>query len=294
MPLSLRGGQTHHLPFRGDCTMTLRTLGLTLLGTAGLLTLSACKKEEPASAPPAAPAAKKEPHAASPIQAPEGAAAPVAPAGKGVVKGTVKFTGTPPEAADIPASNDPACEGMATKDASVLVNDGNLQNVLVRVKGKVPGAPPAPAAPVVLDQTKCTYVPRVQGAMAGQQVAFKNSDGTLHNVRGIVGTKPAFNVAQPPSGAPVERPLPADADVLKLKCDVHPWMSAFVVSNENPYFATTGADGAFALEGLPAGTYTVEAWHETLGTKTAEVTVKDDAPAEAAFSFSAEDASAQK
>ncbi|ATB49530.1 carboxypeptidase regulatory-like domain-containing protein [Corallococcus macrosporus] len=274
--------------------MTLRTLGLTLLGTAGLLTLSACKKEEPA-APAATPPAEKKVHAASPIQAPEGAAAaPVAPAGKGVVKGTVKFTGTPPAAEDIPASNDPACEGMATKDASVLVHDGNLRNVLVRVKGQVPGAPAAPGTPVVVDQSKCTYVPRVQGARVGQQVAFKNSDGTLHNVRGIVGTRPAFNVAQPPSGAPVERPLPADADVLKLKCDVHPWMSAFVVPTENPYFVTTGEDGTFALEGLPAGTYTVEAWHETLGTKTAEVTVKDDAPAEAAFTFSAEDASARK
>ncbi|MFP2959671.1 carboxypeptidase regulatory-like domain-containing protein [Myxococcus sp. 1LA] len=276
--------------------MTLRTLGLTLLGTAGLLTLSACKKEEPAApaAPAATPAAEKKVHAASPIQAPEGAAAPVAPAGKGVVKGTVKFTGTPPSAADIPASNDPACEGMATKDASVLVKDGNLQNVLVRVKGQVAGAPPAPSTPVVVDQSKCTYVPRVQGARTGQQVAFKNSDGTLHNVRGIVGTKPTFNVAQPPSGAPVERPLPPDADVLKLKCDVHPWMSAFVVATENPYFVTTGEDGTFSLEGLPAGTYTVEAWHEALGTKTAEVTVKDDAPTEAAFAFSAEDASAQK
>ncbi len=276
--------------------MTLRTLGLTLLGTAGLLTLSACKKEEPAAEmPAAAPAAMKEPHAASPIQAPEGAAAaPVAPAGRGVVKGSVKFTGTPPEAADIPASNDPACEGMAAKDASVLVKDGNLQNVLVRVRGQVPGAPPAPSTPVVVDQSKCTYVPRVQGARAGQQVAFKNSDGTLHNVRGVVGAKPVFNVAQPPSGAPVERPLPPDADVLKLKCDVHPWMQAFVVSNENPYFATTGEDGVFSLVGLPAGTYTVEAWHETLGTKTAEVTVSDDAPAEASFTFSAADASAQE
>jgi hypothetical protein len=145
-----------------------------------------------------------------------------------------------------------------------------------------------------VDQSKCTYVPRVQGAVVGQPVAFKNSDGTLHNVRGLVGTKSAFNVAQPPSGAPVQKTLPADAEVLKLKCDVHPWMTAFVVTNPNPYFATTGADGAFSLQGLPAGTYTVEAWHESLGTKTAEVTVKDGAPAEVSFAFSATDASAKK
>lgn len=289
--------------------MTLRTLGLTLLGTAGLLALPACQKEEapaapaatPAPAAPAAAPAAAEPraHAATPIQQPgaqgtPAAAAPVAPAGKGVVRGTVTFAGTAPTPAELPPSNDPACEGMSMKDASVLVKDGKLANVLVRVKGTVPGAPPAPATPVVVDQSKCTYVPRVQGAVVGQPVAFKNSDGTLHNVRGLVGTKSAFNVAQPPSGAQVQKTLPADTDVLKLKCDVHPWMTAFVVTNPNPYFATTGEDGTFSLTGLPAGTYTVEAWHETLGTKTAEVTVKDDAPAEASFAFSATDASAKK
>ncbi|MBZ4416732.1 carboxypeptidase regulatory-like domain-containing protein [Myxococcus sp. RHSTA-1-4] len=285
--------------------MTLRTLGLSLLGTAGLLTLSACQKEAapaPSAAPVApaapAPAAAPKEHSATPIGETGAQAAapaePAAPAGKGVVKGSVTFTGTPPAAADIPPSNDPACEGMATKDLSVVVKDGKLANVLVRVRGNVPGASAAPATPVVVDQTKCTYVPRVQGAMAGQTVAFKNSDGTLHNVRGVVGTKSAFNIAQPPSGAPVKKPLPPDAEVLRLKCDVHPWMTAYVVTNANPYFATTGEDGAFTLQGLPAGTYTVEAWHETLGTKTAEVTVKDDAPAEVSFAFSASDVSAKK
>ncbi|MFP2933908.1 carboxypeptidase regulatory-like domain-containing protein, partial [Pyxidicoccus sp. 3LG] len=195
---------------------------------------------------------------------------------------------------DLPASNDPACEGMSTKDASVLVKDGKLANVLVRIRGSVPGAVATPTAPVTVDQSKCTYLPRVQGAVAGQPVVFKNSDGTLHNVRGVVGKKAAFNIAQPPSGAPVMKPIPPDAEVLKLKCDVHPWMTAYVVTNPNPFFATTGEDGAFTLQGLPAGTYTVEAWHETLGTKTAEVSVKDDAPAEASFTFAASDASATK
>lgn len=283
--------------------MTLRTLGLTLLGTAGLLVLPACQKEEaPAPAAPtptapaaAAPAAEAKPHAASPIQEPGAQGpAPAVPQGRGVVRGAVSFTGTVPAAADLPPSNDPSCEGMPMKDASVLVKGGKLANVLVRVRGQVPGAPPAPSTPVLVDQAKCTYVPRVQGAVMGQQVSFKNSDGTLHNVRGMVGTKTTFNIAQPPSGAPVHKPVPADAEVLKLKCDVHPWMTAYVVTNPNPYFATTGEDGAFSLQGLPAGTYTVEAWHESLGTKTAEVTVKDEAPAEVSFAFSATDASAKK
>ncbi len=136
------------------------------------------------------------------------------PAGKSTIKGMVKFNGTAPALADIPASADPACDGMALKEPSVLVKDGKLQNVLVRVKGpwrERSGAPPS--TPVVIDQVKCTYVPRVQGAAAGQPIQVKNSDGTLHNVRGLAGTKALFNLAQPPSMPPVTKPAPSDVEL---------------------------------------------------------------------------------
>jgi hypothetical protein len=87
----------------------------------------------------------------------------------------------------------------------------------------------------------------------------------------------------------VSKPLPADTELIQLKCDVHPWMKAFVVVSPTPYFSTTGDDGAFSITGLPAGTYTLEAWHETFGTKTAQVTVKDGETAEATFEFAATD-----
>lgn len=267
--------------------MKLRTLGLALLGAAGLGVLPACTKEE-APAPPSTtpPAAAAAPEAAKP---PPPAPAPVQVSGRGTVRGVVKFTGEAPAMADIAPSADPACEGMALKEQAVLVKEGKLQNVLVRVRGPVPGAPTAPAEPVVVDQTKCTYLPRVQGAVSGQQLLVKNSDGTMHNVRGLVGTKAVFNMAQPPSAPPVTKPMPGEVELLQLKCDVHPWMRGYIAVSPHPYFATTREDGAFSLEGVPEGTYTLEAWHETLGTKTADITVKDGAVSEASFEFSAAD-----
>jgi plastocyanin len=266
--------------------MKLRTFGLALIGAAGLAVLPACKKDE---APPAPATPTTTGQAQTPTPTPTPAQTPPAPAGKSTIRGMVKFNGAPPAAADIAPSADPACEGMALKEAAVLVKDGKLQNVLVRVKGSVAGAPAAPSTPVVIDQTKCTYTPRVQGAQAGQTIQVKNSDQTLHNVRAVTGTKSIFNLAQPPSGPPVTKPVPTEVELVQLKCDVHPWMKAFVAVSPHPYFATTGEDGSFSLTSLPAGTYTIEAWHETFGTKTAEVTVKDGETAETAFEFSATD-----
>ncbi|KFE72386.1 carboxypeptidase regulatory-like domain-containing protein [Hyalangium minutum] len=268
--------------------MKLRTFGLTLIGAASLAVLPACTKDE--ASKPTTPTAPTPTEQGKPTP-PEATQAqtPPAPAGKSTIKGVVKFTGTAPAPADIPASADPACEGMAQKEPAVLVKDGKLQNVLVRVKGPVAGAPAAPSTPVVIDQVKCTYLPRVTGAQAGQPIQVKNSDGTLHNVRAMAGTKPIFNLAQPPSMPPVTKPAPSDTELVTLKCDVHPWMRSYIAVSSHPYFATTGEDGSFTLNALPAGTYTLEAWHETFGTKTAEVTVKDGETAEASFEFTGTD-----
>ena len=267
----------------------MRSLGIVALGAVALATLPGCKKEEPpALGGPVPPPASGQPAPRPPDAAPAAEPPPPPLTGGGTVQGTVTFKGTPPPPAAIPPSMDPACEGMALADQAVRVQGGKLENVLVRVRGFIPGA--RPLQPAVIDQRQCTYVPRVQGVAANQPLLIKNSDGTLHNARALAGTKSIFNVAQPPHARPVERPLPIEAEVLRLKCDIHPWMTAWVVVSPNGFFSTTDAQGAFTIEHLPAGKYTLEAWHETLGTRTAEISVQEGQTTSASFEFSPEGA----
>ena len=114
----------------------------------------------------------------------------------------------------------------------------------------------------------------------------KNSDGTLHNVHTYVDKKTLFNKAQPPRAEAIEAKVDAEG-VIRFQCDVHPWMTGYVVVSDNGRFDTTGEDGRFTVEGVPPGTYTVEAWHEKLGTQTAQVTVEPGETAKATFTFGA-------
>ncbi len=151
---------------------------------------------------------------------------------------------------------------------------GRFRNAVVRILGVIrPPAgspatpvPPLPLPPVRVEQRGCSYVPRVQAALAGQTLVVENQDPLLHNVHAFAGSKGLFNVAQPPRATPVKREPPG-VEVLRLKCDIHPWMFGWVVFNDNPYFAVTGADGRFALHGVPPGTYQLAVWHELLGAR---------------------------
>jgi len=203
----------------------------------------------------------------------------------GTISGSVAFTGSAPTPAKLNRKADAFCAKTEAVDEAILASkDGkSLQNVLVRLKEAPAGA--VPSTPVTVDQTSCLYRPRVQGAVEGQKIEVRNSDPTLHNVHAYQGPKTMFNTAQPPKGTPMVKPIPAGTDVMKLKCDVHTWMTAYVVVSKHPYFATTGADGKFEIKGVPPGKYTVEAWHEKLGTVTSDVTVEDGKSVDPKLSF---------
>lgn len=207
--------------------------------------------------------------------------------GTSKITGRVLFKGPVPEAREA-APPFPEC-GQREPIPPVLVGAGGaLANAFVWVKEGLPlGDYPVPAEKVVLDQRHCDYSPRVFGIRAGQTLTIKNSDDVLHNVNargqgaGLTRGPNSFNVAMPLKGLVVERRFQEQQVTVPLVCDVHPWMRAFAGVVSHPFFAVTGKDGAFALAGLPAGKYTLEAWHERLGKVTAEVIVGEGASAAA-------------
>jgi plastocyanin len=204
---------------------------------------------------------------------------PLAAWGAGTVDGRVTLAGPKPAAPLLlDTSSDPACAQEHLLDETLLLGgkDGRgVANVVVRVKGPRPASPPT--APVRLEQRACAYRPRVQGAVVGQPLEVFNADSTLHNVHAYAGTKGLFNVAQPPGSQAVSKPSPSSPGPVRLKCDIHRWMVAWVVYGDSPFFTVTDKDGGFKVEGLPAGTWELELWHESLGTLSLPLEVKDGA-----------------
>jgi plastocyanin len=217
------------------------------------------------------------------------ASAPAAHAAGGSIKGSVKLIGKAPEAAPINMKADPFCAKLpGGKDEEVVAGKaGELKNVVVRIAKGVTAPPPAPATPAIVDQNGCMYRPRVVVAQAGQTVEIRNSDMTLHNVHTYKGTQTLFNLAHVQGTGPHKKKFPTVGDIVKFKCDVHPWMTGYVVVTDNPYHAVTSDDGKFSLDGVPPGAYTLEAWHEKYGTVTKDVTVAEGKPVDLKLEFKA-------
>ena len=222
-------------------------------------------------------------------QAPPPDAKRVDEAKTGTVSGRVTYDGAVPENAPIKLESDPACvsarpEGL--KPDAILVSNGGLDNVFVYVKDGLGNYYfDAPTAAVTLDQKGCTYSPHVFGVRTGQPVDIVNSDATLHNVSAEAHANQGFNLGQPIQGQKNTKVFTAPEVMVHLKCNVHSWMSAYIGVLSHPYFAVTSSGGAFELKDLPAGTYTIEAWHEKLGTQTQSVTLGDKETKTINFAF---------
>ena len=226
--------------------------------------------------------------AATPAAAPP---ASVDPATAGNVSGKVTFQGTAPAPQPIKLSSDPYCQAAnagLTTETEIVGPGGAVQNVFVYVKdGLGDRTFPPPSEPVVLDQKGCHYSPHVLGIRVGQPLQVLNSDSTLHNVHALPKANKEFNTGQPLPGVKTTHTFSTKEVMIPFKCDVHGWMNAWVGVLDHPYYAVTGADGTFSLKGLPPGTYTIEAWHEKLGTQTQMVTLGAKDNKDVAFTFKA-------
>jgi plastocyanin len=188
----------------------------------------------------------------------------------GSIAGKVTLNGKAPADKTMQTDADPKCKashpsGVAIKNYVVDAANG-LANVFVYVKDGLAGKKfPAPTTPLVLDQQGCMYNPMVLGIQTGQPLIIQNSDDTMHNVHALAKKNAEFNVGQPTKGQKSPHTFDKPEVFVKFKCDVHPWMSAYVGVVDHPFFAVSGADGSFKIAGLPDGEYTLVAVHPKAG-----------------------------
>jgi plastocyanin len=208
------------------------------------------------------------------------------------VTGTVTYDGKVPTLRPLAMDADPACakkhSGPVPNEMLVLGSGNTMGNIMVWVSKGLPAGKtwPAPKSPVVLDQKGCQYVPHVMGIMVGQTYRILNSDGVLHNVHALPKINKAFNRAMPPTVKEATATFDKPEALFQIKCDVHPWMSAYVGAFTHPFFSVTAKDGKYTISGLDPGTYEITAWHEKLGTQTASVTVAANESKTQNFKFS--------
>lgn len=200
----------------------------------------------------------------------------------GSITGTITFEGKAPKMKPLKLDADPVCvannEVVPKKEGLVLDENKGVKNVLVFIIEGLNIDYSSPEEPVVIDQKGCVYSPHVVGIMAGQQLDILNNDGTLHNIHGLPKVNKEFNKAMPRTKKTLSMVFGKPEAPFKVKCDVHPWMGAYIGVFDHPCYSVTASDGTYEITGLEPGTYVIEAWHENrkkLGSQTATVILKD-------------------
>ena len=199
--------------------------------------------------------------------------------GEGLISGTIKFEGKGPKMKPLRIDADPICvannEVSPRREWLILDENKGIKNVLVFVTEGINKEYSSPEEPVIIDQKGCVYRPHVMGIMAGQQLDILNNDGTLHNIHALPKVNKEFNKSQPRAKKKLSVKFEKPEAPFKIKCDVHPWMGAYIGVFDHPCYSVSANDGTFEISGLNPGTYVIEAWHEKLGSQTATVTIED-------------------
>ena len=239
-----------------------RRIGLWLATCSFTLLLVACgggqKPAETAESKPAESAA------------PAGPVTTVDPATAATVTGKVSFEGEKPKPRQIRMDAEASCASLHKEQVfteEVVVNDNKtLQYVFVYVKeGLGDKTFATPTEQVMLDQKGCLYTPHMVGVQTGQALKIHNSDPTTHNIHPVPANNREWNTSMSPGGSPLERTFAREEVMIPVKCNVHPWMKAYILPRDNPYFAVSKPDGSFEVKDLPAGILEFQAWQEKAG-----------------------------
>jgi len=201
------------------------------------------------------------------------------------ITGVITLKGAPPAETDLGPyiSANPDCAAMyqgkkmPTTLFYVVGPNGEFADVAISLKGVTGKSTGASALPAVLDQKGCVYTPQILAIQTGQKLLVRNSDMCVHNVdfTPIVAGNEGHNDVQMMGASDLTYTFPKPEDFIMFKCDVHPWMRAWVSVFDSPYFSTSDKDGKFVIKNVPPGKYTVEANHRKLGAQTQDVEVGD-------------------
>ena len=208
---------------------------------------------------------------------------PVTAQGGGTIVGEVKFAGTAPAAKVTKVNKDVEVCGAEKKSEELVVGaNKGVQWAVVSVVG-AKGPAPKSEKKATLDQKGCEFHPHVLLVAAGADIDILNSDGVLHNIHTFAKANPSINKAQPKFKKVMTEKAGEKAEIIKVQCDVHSWMSAWVVVQDHPYYTVTDATGSFKIANVPPGKVKIEVWHETLGKEVKEVEVKAGGATKVAF-----------
>ena len=205
----------------------------------------------------------------------------------GSITGEVKFVDESPKAAAVKVSKDQDyCGDTLPNETYLIGSDDALKNVVVFVETTSSAAAVDPQKENILHNTGCLYSPRILAMQKGEKLKIKNNDPKLHIPHSYREDRTVFNLSLPFRGTTIDAtPRIRQAGVLKVVCDTHAWMLAYIHVFDHPYFSVTDDRGTFTISNLPAGTYILKAWHEDAGLKSQEITVSDSGDVRTVFEF---------